>query len=181
MSRQESVLKDFNLLVTTSRGNEEDVCSEIWYLLGEVGDQAAAIDKTGVTGLVVVKTSLDPFEAIEKLRRMLIERPWEFRYTLRIIPIEKVTRTDLGEIRIVATGLASKIAKDETFRVTVEKRFSKVSASEFIEAAAAGIERKVSLERPDRVVLLEVIGKLTGVSVIRPTDIMSVTKEKLSR
>jgi tRNA acetyltransferase TAN1 len=180
MSRQESVLKDFNLLVTTSRGNEEDVCSEIWYLLGEVGDQAAAIDKTGVTGLVVVKTLLDPFEAIEKLRRMLIERPWEFRYTLRIIPIEKVTRTDLGEIQIVATELASKITKDETFRVTVEKRFSRIPTGELIEAAAANIERKVSLEKPDRIVLLEVIGKLTGVSVIRPTDIMSVAKEKLS-
>ena len=35
------VLKDFNLLVTTARGNEEDACSEIWYLLGEIGDPRA--------------------------------------------------------------------------------------------------------------------------------------------
>ena len=174
------MLKDFNLLVTTSRGNEEDVCSEMWYLLGEVGDQAAAVDRTGVTGLVVVKTLLDPFEVIEKLRKVLKERPWEFRYTLRIMPIEKVTRTDLGEIQLIATELASKIAQDETFRVTVEKRFSKIPSSELIEAAATNIERKVSLDRPDRIVLLQVIGKLTGVSVVRPTDIMSVAKEKLS-
>jgi len=174
------VLRDFNLLVTTSRGNEEDVCSEIWYLLGEIGDQAAAVDRTGVTGLVVVKTLLDPCEVIEKLRKVLKERPWEFRYTLRIMPIEKVTRTDLGEIQLVATELASKIAQDETFRVTVEKRFSKIPSSELIEAAATNIERKVNLDRPDRIVLLEVIGRLTGVSVVRPTDIMSVAKEKLS-
>jgi len=174
------VLKDFNLLVTTSRGNEEDVCSEMWYLLGEIGDQAAAIDKTGVTGLVVVKTLLDPFEVIEKLRKVLKARPSEFRYTLRIIPIEKAARTDLEEIQLVATELASKIAQDETFRVTVEKRFSKIPSSELIEAAATNIERKVSLDRPDRIVLLQVIGKLTGVSVVRPTDIMSVAKERPS-
>ena len=32
------LLEDFNLLATTSRGNEEDLCSEIWYLLREMGD-----------------------------------------------------------------------------------------------------------------------------------------------
>lgn len=173
------MLRDFNLLVTTSRGNEEDACSEIWYLLGEIGDQAATIDKTGITGLIAAKTVLDPFEVIEKFRKILKERPWEFRYTLRVIPIEKVVRTDLGEIQKVATELASKIKEDETFRVTVEKRFSETPTSDIIEAAA-NIERKVSLENPDKIILIEVVGKLTGVSVIKPTDIMSITKEKLS-
>ncbi|MDH5495036.1 MAG: RNA methyltransferase, partial [Candidatus Bathyarchaeota archaeon] len=80
------MLRDFNLLVTTTRGNEADVCSEIWYLLGETGDSAAKVDKTGVSGLIAAKTSLQPLEAIEKLRNILKERPYEFRYTLRIIP-----------------------------------------------------------------------------------------------
>ena len=173
------MLRDFNLLITTARGNEEDACSEIWYLLGEIGDQAATIDKTGVTGLIIAKTTLDHFEVIMKFRNILKERPWEFRYTLRVIPIEKVVRTDLGEIQKVATELASKIKEAETFRVTVEKRFSKTSTSDLIEAAAANIERKVSLEKPDKIVLIEVIGGLTGVSVIKPTDIMSITREKL--
>ncbi len=178
MSRQRSVLRTFNLLVTTARGNEEDACSEIWYLLGEIGDQAVAIDKTGVTGLVAARTVLDPFDVIEKFRNMLKERPWEFRYTFRVIPVEKVVRTDLEEIERVATELASKIGADETFRVTVEKRFSEIPTSDIIEAAATNIERKVGLESPDKIVLVEVVGKLTGVSVIEPIDILTVTKEK---
>lgn len=173
------MLRDFNLLITSARGSEEDACSEIWYLLGEIGDQAATIDKTGVTGLISAKTILDPFEVIKKFRDILEERPWEFRYTLRIIPIEKVVRTDLGKIQEVATELASKIEEDETFRVTVEKRFSKTSTSELVEAAAASVERKVSLEKPDKIVLVEVIGGLTGVSVVKSTDIMSIPREKL--
>lgn len=172
------VLKDFNLLITTSRGNEEDACSEIWYLLGEIGDSAAKVDKTGITGLIAAKTAFDPFEVVEKFRTILKERPYEFRYTLRVIPIEKVVRTDLGEIERTVTELASKIKENESFRVTVEKRFTDTSTSDIIEAAAANIERKVDLGKPDKIVLVEVVGKLTGISIIKPEQILAVMKEK---
>jgi len=174
------VLKDFNLLITTSRGNEEDACSEIWYLLGEIGDSAAKVDKTGITGLIAAKTAFDPFEVIEKFRKILKERPYEFRYTLRVIPIEKVVRTDLGEIERTVTELGSKIKENESFRVTVEKRFTDTSTKDLIEAAAANIERKVDLGNPDKIILIEVVGGLTGISIIRPEQILAVMKEKLS-
>jgi tRNA acetyltransferase TAN1 len=173
------VVKDFNLLVTTARGNEEDACSEIWYLLGEIGDSAVKIDKTGITGLIAAKTAFNPFEVIEKFRSILKERPYEFRYTLRVIPIEKLVRTDAGEIQRAVTELSSKIAEGETFRVTVEKRFTNTSTNDIITAAAANIERRVDLNRPDKIVLIEVVGGLTGVSVIKPQDILSVIKEKM--
>jgi len=173
------MFKDFNILATTSRGNEGDVCSELWYLLNEVGDSAPTVDKTGVSGLIAVKTAIDPFEVVEKFREVLHERPYEFRYTLRIIPIEKVVRTDLEEIQRVASDLGSKIREEETFRVTVEKRFTEVSTPDIIEAVAANIERRVDLNKPDKILLIEVVGGLTGMSVIKPDDILSVTKEKL--
>jgi tRNA acetyltransferase TAN1 len=172
------VLKDFNLLITTSRGNEEDACSEIWYLLGEIGDSAAKVDKTGITGLIAAKTAFNPFEVIEKFRKILKERPYEFRYTLRVIPVEKVVRTDLGEIERTVTGLASKIKENESFRVTVEKRFTDTSTKDIIEAAAANIERKVDLSNPDKIILIEVVGGLTGISIIRPEQILAVMKER---
>ncbi|MEM3577871.1 MAG: THUMP domain-containing protein [Candidatus Bathyarchaeia archaeon] len=173
------MIRDFNLLVTTSRGNEDECCSELWYLLGEIGDSAPVVDKTGVAGLVAVKTVLNPFEAVEKLRKILHERPYEFRYTLRVIPIEKVVRTDLGEIQRTATELSSKIGENETFRVTVEKRFTETSTRDIIEATAANIERKVDLNKPDKILLVEVVGGLTGISVIKPDDILAVIKEKI--
>ena len=172
------MLRDFNLLVTTTRGNEADVCSEMWYLLGEIGDSAVKVDKTGVSGLTAAKTSFPPLETIEKLRNILKERPYEFRYSLRIIPIQKVTRTDLGEIERVVTQLASEIKENESFRVTVEKRFTHISGKDIIEAAAANIERKVDLVNPDKIVLIEVVGGFTGISVLKPSDIISVAKEK---
>ena len=172
------MLKEFNLLVTTTRGNEDNACSEIWYLLKEIGDEKAEVDKTGVSGLIAAKTSLNPFEVIAKFRKILKERPYEFRYSLRIIPIEKVVKTRLEEIQKVSDELSRKIGENETFRVTVEKRFTEISTRDVIEAAASKIERKVNLEKPDKILLIEIVGGLTGISVIKPDDILSVTKEK---
>jgi tRNA acetyltransferase TAN1 len=173
------MLRDFNLLATTSRGNEGDVCSELWYLLGQIGDSASTVDKSGVAGLIAAKTALNPFEVIDNFRKILRERPYEFRYTLRVIPIEKVVCTDLGEIQRVATALGSRIGENESFRVTVEKRFTETSARDIVEAAAANIKRKVDLNEPNRILLVEVVGGLTGVSMIKPDDILSVVKEKM--
>ena len=172
------MLRDFNLLVTTTRGNEEDACSEIWYLLGEIGDPAAIVDKTGITGLIAAKTAFNPFYVIEKFRELLRQRSWEFRYTFRIIPIEKVVQTRLEDIERVVKALASKIDEDESFRVTVEKRFTQISTKDIIEATAAGIERRVDLESPDKIVLVEIVGKWTGISLVKPSDLFSVMKEK---
>ena len=173
------MLRNFNLLATTWRGNEENACSELWYLLGEIGDSAPTVDKTGVAGLIAAKTAFNPFEVIEKFRKILHERSYEFRYTLRIIPVEKVVRTDLGEIQQAATELSSKIGEDETFRVTVEKRFTETPTRDIIEAAAANIQREVDLSNPDKILLIEVVGGLTGLSVIKPNEILAVMMEKV--
>lgn len=173
------MLKDFNLLVTTARGNEEDACSEIWYLLGSIGDEKVKVEKTGITGLITAKTTLNPFEVIAKLRDILRERPQEFRYTLRIIPVEKVVRTDLNQIKEAVTELSPKISENETFRVTVEKRFTTVPTKDIIGVTAGKINRRVDLKRPDKIVLIEVVNGLTGVSLVRTNDIISVAKERM--
>jgi len=174
------LLEDFNLLVTTSRGNERQVCIELSYLLKEeLEDPAPRVEKTGIRGLVAAKTALDPCEVIHKFRSILQERPYEFRYALRIIPIEKVGPTDLDEIKRSATELAAGIGENETYRVTVEKRFTSLHTRDFIEAAATNIDRKVDLENPDKILLLEVVGGLTGMALVKPDCVLAVLKEKM--
>ncbi|MCW4027835.1 MAG: THUMP domain-containing protein, partial [Candidatus Bathyarchaeota archaeon] len=61
---------------------------------------------------------------------------------------------------------------------TVEKRHSELSTKAIIAEAASGIERKVDLENPDKIVLIEVLGGSTGVSIVSPNDVLSIVKEK---
>jgi len=174
------LLDDFNLLVSTSRGNERNTCSEVWYLLGELGDKNARVDVTPAIGLVVAETILDPVDVVHKLRTILKEKPWEFRYTLKVTPVQRVVQTDIEEIKEASADLAREMAVGETFRVSVEKRHTSVSGREIIEAVASGIDRKVNLERPDRIILVEVLGRLSGISILRPDDILSTERERRS-
>ncbi len=174
------MIKDFNLLATTSRGNERPMCNELLYLLQEqLGDTEAQVSKTKVKGLIVGKTKMDPCLVIEKFRAILQERPYEFRYALRILPVEMVVHTDLEEIKRATTELAARIGENETFRVTVEKRFTALHSKDIIEAAAGDIKRKADLENPDKILLIEVLGALTGLSLLKPIDILAVVKEKM--
>ncbi len=173
------MLKDFNLLATTFRRFERKACAELEYLLERAGDPEAFVAKAGISGVIVAKTVLDPFEAIRKLREILLDRPYEFRYLLRILPVEKVAKTDIDEITSIISELSSRIGENETFRVTVEKRFTEISGNALIEAVAANIKRKVNLSNPDKIVLIEIVGGLTGISVVQKSDILSVMKEKV--
>jgi tRNA acetyltransferase TAN1 len=173
------MLKDFNLLVTTWRGNENNARSELKRLLEAIGESSSNVDKTGVSGLIVAKTSSDPFEVINRFRSILRERPYEFRHALRLIPIEIVVRTDLDQVKEAVTQLGSRIGENETFRVTVEKRFTVIHTRDIIQVAAASVKRKVNLQNPDHIVLIEVVGGFTGISLIKPKDTISVLKEKM--
>lgn len=173
------MLRKFNLLATTSRGYEPYAQAELQYLLEGIGDPAPTVERTGISGLIAAKTALDPFNVIKQFRGILRERPYEFRYMLRVIPIEHVVCTNLNQIQQAVTRLSSRIGENETFRVTVEKRFTGTSSREIIETVAANVKRKVNLTKPDKIVLIEVVGGSTGLSLIKPDDILSVLKEKL--
>jgi tRNA acetyltransferase TAN1 len=153
---------------------------EILYLLKEtLADQSAEASKTGVRGLIAARTALNPCDVIEKFKAILHERPYEFRYALRIIPVEKVVPTELEAIGLAAAELAVGIGEDESFRITVEKRFTTLHAQEIVEAVATRIDRRVDLDNPGKVLLIEIVGKFTGISLIKADLVLSVQKEKM--
>lgn len=172
------MLDDFNLLVSSARGNEREANDEIRYLLIELGDGSVRTDYAPVSGLTVAKTALDPVRVVAKFRSILKYRPWEFRYILKVKPVEKVIPCDISTIGAAVLDKASKVGKDETFRVSLEKRQSHVSSREIIDAVASKIPRKVDLRNPDKIVLIEVIGRVAGISVLSPGDILGIEKEK---
>ncbi|MDI9577242.1 MAG: THUMP domain-containing protein [Thermoproteota archaeon] len=162
------------------RGNERAICKELLYLLkDELGDVDAQTSKTKIRGLVVAKTMLDPFKVMEDFREILSERPYEFRYALRIIPIEQIVPTNLAEIKKAAKQFTDRIGINQSFRVTIEKRHTMLHSKDLIDVAVDGINRKVDLKNPDLILQLEIIGELTGISLIKPNDILAVIKEKL--
>lgn len=174
------LLRDFNLIVSTSRFREEEARDEILDLLDLFGDQEAEAEITGVKGLLVAETSLDPLAVIEGLKKLAAEEPWRVRYILRVIPVEIFVPADLGNIKEAAKELvASKIGKEkDSFRITVEKRHSTLESMDVIKAIASEIDSKVDLENPTWIVLVEIVAGHAGVSVLRPDQMFSAVVEK---
>lgn len=172
------MIQDFNLLATTEPYSRSEACSELWMLLRAVGDETPAVDRSPVRGLITARTNLDPIKAIGRLRAELREDPDRFRVLLRIIPVETRVQTDPKGIAETAKEMAERIGEDESFRITVEKRRTDLRSLEIIDAVAEGIDRRVVLDEPDWIVLVEIVGKVTGISVIRPEGLLNVQKER---
>ena len=169
-------MRRFNLIVTSLRGQENLAAIELEDLLRFLGDESPEVSTTNVAGLLTAWTNLDPMEVVEKVRKLMEEEPWRIGNLMRIIPIEEVVESNVEKISEAAEKLASKIPEDASFRITIEKRHTSLSSAEIIESAAKGINRRVDLKNPDWIVLIEIVGGLTGVSVIRPDQILSLSK-----
>lgn len=171
------MLKKFNLLASTYRRRENDLLSELWYFLRELGDSEVRASPTGLPGLVVLLTKLDPFIVVEEIAKKILSEPWYFRFLLKIEPIEACIPSDLEEIKREALDLAAKkLDPKDTYRVEVRIRLSPLSRDKVIAAIAPSIPNKVNLENPSKIVLVEIIRDTTGVAVVEPRHIVSVQR-----
>ncbi len=167
-----------NLVVTCGRNLESEAEIEIKKILEENTSEESKILKTGMRGILTVETKIDPLEFIDYVKKKINEEPWSIRYCLRIIPIQHVTVTSLAEIKQSVEDLKDIIQKDDSYRITVEKRNSDISSIEVISAVANIIPNKVSLENPNWIVQIEIFGNKTGVSILKKNTIFSLERAK---
>jgi len=169
-----------NLIITCARHLEPETEEELRSILEELGDSDAKVSITKMSGILTAETKIEPIKVVRKIKEMLLEEPWSIRYCLRIIPIQKVIETKIEEIEKTATDISKQISDGETYRISIEKRNSDLSSQEIISKIASKIKNKVSLEFPDKVVLIEILGDKTGISILKKADVLSVEKTKRS-
>lgn len=169
-----------NLIITCARHLEPETEDELRDILEEFGDLDADIIITNMSGILTAETKLDPVEVVKKMKEMLLDEPWSIRYCLRIIPIQNIVDTKIEEIEKIVAENSNQILDNETYRISIEKRNSDISSQEIISKIADKIKNKVSLEFPDKIILIEILGNKTGVSILKKSDILSVEKTKRS-
>ena len=167
-----------NLIITCARHLEPETTDELSAVLAQFGDENPEISRTSMSGVLTAKTKLVPFEVIKNIREKIVDEPWSIRYCLRIIPIEQVVDTNLEDISTQVFSLMKKVNEKESYRITIEKRNSDISSTEIISKIADNITNKVSLEKPDWIALIEILGNKTGVSVLKSDDIFSLEISK---
>ena len=169
-----------NLIITCARHLEPETRDELNDILEDFGDSDAQISITSMSGILTAETKLDPIEIVRKVKEMVLDEPWSIRYCLRIIPIQKIIESKMEEIEEAISSMSQGILDGETYRISIEKRNSDLSSKEIITKIADRIKNKVSLEFADKIILIEVLGNKTGISILKKSDILSIEKTKRS-
>jgi len=126
----------------------------------------------------MVNSVIEPSKIIDYVKNKIIEEPWLIRYCLRIIPIQSMTDTEIDKIKQNVIKLKNTIQKNDSYRITIEKRNTSISSSEIITEVAKIFPNKVSLNQPDWIVLIEIIGNETGISILKNDGMFSLDKAK---
>jgi len=167
-----------NLIITCARNLESETKNEIRKILDELGDQEPEILNVGMRGILMVNTIIEPSKIIDWVKNKIIEEPWLIRYCLRIIPIQRITDTEIDKIKQNVIKLKDTIQKNDSYRITIEKRNTSISSNEIITEVAEIFPNKVSLNQPDWIILIEIIGNETGISILKNDDMFSLDKAK---
>jgi tRNA acetyltransferase TAN1 len=163
--------------VTSAKGLEARASAEFKEIALLSGIRKLTIDRSAYDGVIEVGVE-NPKALLSFITEFVRSEPFKVRFIMRIIPVDRVVDTKIVDIVKAVKELAPAIGPGETFRITIEARDSPYSDKELIDALADAIDRKVSLDSPDKVVLLEIFGEYAGISVISPQEIVSIQRLK---
>jgi len=168
-----------NLLITSQKGSEAKASAEFKEIALQRGHRKLRIEKSGFDGVLEIEIE-NSRDFIQFMREYVRSEPFRVHYIQRMIPVDVVVDTDLDQIKEAAQQLAAQVLHGETFRIDITERDSPVARKELIDTIAAVVDRKVNLNSPDKVFQVEVLGEYTAVSVVKPDEILSITKLKRS-
>ena len=172
-------MKNFNLLVSTSRYNETNAKAELWFTLLLCNDEYPIISGFKFPGLVMASTNLDNRKVISKIKSLLRKDPAFFQFILKIIPIDFVCETDVQIIsELIQTHYKDFIHDKDTFKITLKRRKNqKIERSIFIDEVARNISNPVKLENPDKIIRIEILGNISGISFLSNEDLIKVNSQ----
>ncbi|MDV3277399.1 MAG: THUMP domain-containing protein [Nitrososphaerales archaeon] len=166
-----------NLVVTSAKGLEAKASAEFKEIALLSGIRKVTIERSPYDGVVEVDAE-NSKTLLAFLADFVKSEPFKVRYIMRVLPVDRVIDTKLDDIVKAVKDLAAHIGQGETFRITIEARDSPYSDKQLIDAIADVVDRKVSLNAPDKIVFIQVFGEYTGVSVVAPQDILSIMRLK---
>jgi len=173
-------VNNFNLLISTSRFNETNATAELWFTLLISGDKYPIISTLKFPGLIIALSNYNPKEAILKFKEILFKDSDYFQYILKIVPIDYVCEPNVKTISLlIQNHYREYINKNETFRISLKRRkHENIDRNRLITMVAKKIDNKVDLENPDKIVRIEILGNLCGISFLKQDDILNYHKLK---
>lgn len=182
------------VLISAERHRRRDALSEAWYVFSEHLGLLPKRYQCRIPGLAIIKVDQDVLEVMSKIRQFILNVQPSFLACLTFTPLHKLFKlpstpkdnlTDFEEavdkyapIITALRHLMHLIGAEESWRVTVRKRYSNLRSQEIIAKVADGLSLlgPVNLTNPEKIIRVEIFGVDCGVSIHRPHDVISLPK-----
>jgi tRNA acetyltransferase TAN1 len=143
------------------------------------GDTYPIIQGIKYPGLITAATNIDPKEVIRKIKKILEKDPNFFQFILKIVPIDYVCETKLNTIKnFVEKYYSLYLNKEDSFKIELKRRKNEfIERKVIIESVAKIIPNGVDLDNPDKIIKIELLGNVSGISFLNPDDIFIINNK----
>lgn len=168
-----------SFLISSQRTFERDALSEAYYVISDVLGYETHPLKSRVPGLSFLRLNEDVgvFGVIGEISQYIKEKG-PLIACIKIVPIERLIKTDLAKIVENAVILAkNKILSTHSWKVHVRKRQTNLGTFQVVEKVAEKINwGVVNLTEPNFEIRIEIVRDLTGISVMEPRFELSMAR-----
>ena len=143
------------------------------------GDTYPIISGIQFPGLITGLTNLSSRKVISQIKKLQERNPSLFQFILKIVPIDFTCETDIKTIEtVIQEHHKDFLNKEDSFRIILKRRHhEKIDRNHFIETIARDIDNIVNLEKPDKIIRIEILGNITGISFLKESEVIKMKKE----
>ena len=167
-------MQDFNLLVSYGKKGYFSSLQEIERLLKKIGDDKPRTEKAEEDNEILVKTELKTRELISELNELAFKEPSLFGATTKWIPVDNICPANIIDIKNTVRDIKTQIQNNETWNLEIEKRKSNLNVEKLKEEIERLFDQQKSSEHPEKILRIEILGSIAGVSILRKKDVFLV-------
>ena len=168
--------KEANLLVTFDPTHQVSALQEITNLAAEVKEKASVIHTEDGVAEIAVKDARKLTKALAKIAQKNIDK---FPYTAHWIPIDIWCKADIKEMQKQIGKLGKGIKQTEKWKMDLKVRRVKEKPDEIkliLKLTELVDKPKVDLEKPEKIIKAEILGKRAGLSLLNAEELLNITK-----
>jgi hypothetical protein len=182
------------VLISAERHRTRDALSEAWYVFSEYLGLEPRRRQCRIPGLAIIEVDQDILEVMSKIRHFVMNNRPSFLACLTFTPLHMLFKLprrskdsweeyegsseQYSPIVSSLKSLIHLVKEEETWRVTVRKRYSSLRSQDIITAVVENLSLPgpVDLTNPEKILRIEILGSDCGVSIHKPNDVISLPK-----
>ncbi len=171
------------ILVGCNTAKERDGMSELWHVLIKYCniDPIEAFELP-IRGLYLIAITENPKEIVAAIGSVAKEKKFDFQISRKFIPINEMIEGSLDYLAERITPYLEKIPKKAQWRITINRRHTKLKKADIIEKIALlpqAPKGKVNLSNPDWEIIIEVFGRWIGFSVCPANSVFKIAETEV--